>query len=294
MDKLRALTFFTTAVEAKSFAAAARMLDVVPSALSKTITALEREVGFALFHRSTRKLSLTVEGEAYYRRCRPLLAELEDAEAAARVGALQPQGTLRVGLHPALRAPLFEALSGLLESSPTLKLETVITNAPSAVLDSGLDVVLRIGRLADSALRARRLGWADVIVCASLAYLRRWGEPRRPCDLAQHRAVVFGRPDEPPNTRWDFTRGSEQKTITVPARVVVRDGVGLVDAAVAGAGIARPYELAARTHLRTGTLKRLLPEWSAGRQPVYAVFPASRHVPAKVRTFVEFAEGLLK
>src|ERR1044071_8979869 len=164
MDKLRALTFFASAAETGSFAAAARVIGVVPSALSKAITALERDVGFALFNRSTRKVSLTVEGEAYYRRCRPLLAELEEAEAAARTGALRPQGTLRVGLHPALRAVVFEALPGLLESSPTLKIETVITNSPSALLDAGLDALLRIGRLADSGLVARRLGWASVVV----------------------------------------------------------------------------------------------------------------------------------
>src|SRR4051812_21726665 len=102
MDKLRALTFFSRTVEAGSFAGAAQSLGVVPSALSKAIAALERELGFALLNRSTRKLSLTVEGEAYYVRCRQALADLEDAEATARGGNVQPQGTLRVGMHPAL------------------------------------------------------------------------------------------------------------------------------------------------------------------------------------------------
>jgi LysR family transcriptional regulator, regulator for bpeEF and oprC len=293
MDKLRAITFFTRAAEATSFAAAAQALDVVPSALSKTITALEQALGFALFNRSTRRLSLTAEGEAYYKRCRQLLGELEEAEAAARGGALRPQGTLRVGMHPALRSLLFPALHRLLDSGPTLTIETRITNSPGALLDSGLDVLLRIGRLADSTLVARRLGWAEVIVCASPEYLRRWGEPRHPKDLAQHRAIVYGRADEEPNTQWAFTRGTERHVVAVPVRMIVRDGIGLVDVGAGGGGLLRPYELAARSWLATGGLEVVMSEWSSGRHPLYAVLPSSRHVPAKVRVFLDFAQALL-
>src|SRR5438105_9003377 len=167
MDKLRGITFFSRTVEAGSFAAAAHALDVVPSALSRTITTLEQELGFTLFNRSTRKLALTVEGEAYYQRCRGLLLELEEAEAVARGGRVRPQGTLRVGMHPALRSLVLSEIGRLLVSAPELKLETFITNSPAAVLDSGLDVVLCIGRLADTTLVARRLGWAQHVVCAS-------------------------------------------------------------------------------------------------------------------------------
>ena len=293
MDKLRALTFFSRTVEAGSFAAAALSLDVVPSALSKTIGALEREVGFTLFNRSTRKLSLTVEGEAYYTRCRQVLAELEDAEAVARGGSVQPQGTLRIGMHPALRSVVFPEIGRLLESSPRMKVETFITNSPTALLDRGLDVVLCIGRLADSTLVARRIGWAQFVVCASPAYLRRWGEPKRPQDLAKHRAIIYARPDEEPNTRWDFTRGRERQVVTVPVGMVVRDGVGLVDAGAGGGGVLRPYEFAARRHVAAGNLKILMPDWSGSRHPVSAVFSSSRHVPAKVRAFLEFAHALI-
>jgi LysR family transcriptional regulator for bpeEF and oprC len=293
MDKLRALSLFSRAVEAGSFAAAADSLDVVPSVLSKAIAALERELGVSLFNRSTRKLSLTAEGEAYYTRCRQALADLEDAEAMARGGSAQAQGTLRIGLHPALRAVVLSEIGRLLESNARLTVETFITNSPTALLERGLDVVLCIGPLADSALVARRLGWARVVVCASPAYLRRWGEPRRPQDLARHRAVIFARPDEEPNTRWALTRGAERRVVSVRAGMVVRDGVGLVDAAVGGAGLVRPYECAARPHVEAGRLKIVMPEWSSGRQPVSAAFPTRRHVPAKVRVFLEFARTLL-
>ncbi len=293
MDKLRALTFFSRTVETGSFAAAAQSLDVVPSALSKTVGALERELGFTLFNRSTRKLSLTVEGEAYYTRCRQVLAELEDAEAMARGGRVQAQGTLRVGMHPALRSVVFPEIGRLLESNPRMKVETFITNSPTALLDRGLDVVLCIGRLADSTLVARRVAWAQFVVCASPAYLRRWGEPKRPQDLARHRAIIYARPDEEPNTRWEFTRGKERQVVRVPVGMVVRDGVGLVDAGAGGGGVLRPYEFAARRHVAAGSLKVLMPDWSGTRHPVCAVSSSSRHVPAKVRAFLEFAQALV-
>lgn len=293
MDKLRALTFFCRTVDTGSFAAAAQALDVVPSAVSKTIAALEREIGFAVFHRSTRKLSLTVDGEAYHARCRQLLADLEDAEAAARGGRAQPQGTLRVGMHPALRSVLFAEVGRLLEPNPRMKVETFITNSPAALVDRGLDVVLCIGPLADSTLVSRRLGWAHVVACAAPDYVRRWGEPKRPRDLAQHRAIIYARPDEEPNTRWAFTRGKERQVVTVPVAMVVRDGIGLVDAGAGGGGVVRPYDFAARRHVAAGSLRLLLRDWSGPTQPVCAVFSGGRHVPARTRAFIEFAETLV-
>lgn len=293
MDKLRGITFFCRTVEAKSFAAAAQSLDVVPSALSKTIAALERQVGFTLFNRSTRRLALTVEGAAYYRACRQLLAELEETEARARGGHVHPRGTLRVGMHPALRALVFPELTKLIEAHPDLNVETVITNSPTAVLDSGLDVVLRIGEAADSTLIARRVGWASFVLCASPDYIRRRGAPSCPRDLERHEAIIYARPDEEPNTAWTFTRGTEREVVNVRVRMIARDGIGLIDAGVGGAGVLRPYETAARRQLADGQLQLLLPDWSSRREPIYATFPNSRQVPAKVRAFVDFAEALL-
>jgi LysR family transcriptional regulator, regulator for bpeEF and oprC len=292
MDKLRAITLFSRTVDAGSFAAAAQSLDLVPSALSKTIAALEQELDVRLFNRSTRKLSLTVEGEAYYRRCQRVLAELEDAEATARGGKAEAQGTLRIGLHPALRSVVFPDIGRLLDSNRRMHVETFVTNSPAAVVERGLDVVLCIGPLPDSRLVVRRLAWASVVVCASPDYLRRWGEPSRPQDLAAHRAIIYARPDEEPNTRWEFRRGKRHEVVSVPVGMVVRDGVGLVDAGVGGGGILRPYELAAQSYVAAGRLKILLRDWSGTRQPVSAV-TGSRLVPAKVRAFLEYAQAVV-
>ena len=237
MDKLRAITLFCRTVEAKTFAAAAHACDVVPFALSKAIAALERDVGFKLLHRSTRKLSLTEEGSAYYEHCRQLLQGLEQAEAVARDGRTTARGTLRIGVHPALRFNLFTQCGRLLDAHPGLKLETLITNTPAAVLDEGLDIVLRIGKLPDSALVSRPLGWTRSVVCASPAYLAARGEPRHPRDLVRHRAAIYARRDEEPNTRWEFRRGTEHHVVVVPVSFSARDGVGLADALLGGCGI---------------------------------------------------------
>ena len=294
IDKFRAVTFFCRTVEAKTISAAARTLNVVPSALSKVIGALENELGFKLLHRSTRRLSLTDEGAAYYDQCRRILQELEAAEASARLGRTLAKGTLRVGMHPGFRFPVLTELARFLDANPEVNVETVITNSPSAVIDDGLDLVIRIGGLADSSLVSRQLGWTSAVTCASPLYVATRGEPRRPDELKLHHAVIQGRRDEESNTRWEFIRGSEREVVEVPVRVTVRDGIGLTDAAVGGCGIARPVEFAARRLLVSGQLLRLLPDWSGNRQGVHAVLPPySRVVPAKVRAYLEFFEALL-
>ena len=294
MDKLRAITFFCRVVENKSFAAAASALDVVPSALSKTIAALERDVGVRLFLRSTRALSLTDEGGRYYEECRRVLQQLEQAEAAARGSRTEPRGLLRVGMHPGLRSLVLGSIAGLLDRFAELRVETTVTNAGVAVVDEGLDVVIRIGPLPDSTLVARRIGVTRSLCCASPAYVARFGTPTHPDELASHRGVVYARRDEDPNTAWSFVRGKERCTVKVPVILTVRDGIGLVDAASAGCGIARPFEVPVRALLQTGGLVSLLPEWTAEPCAIYAVLPPySRTTPAKIGVLLESIQGAL-
>ena len=178
--------------------------------------------------------------------------------------------------------------------SPPLSCRTErSTNAPSALLELGLDVLLHIGRLDDSGLVALSLGWVDFVVCASPSYLETRGVPQHLDDLARHDAIVYARPDEDPATRWELHRGAESRVAAVPIRLVVRDGNGAIDAAIYGCGLARPYEVAVRAALQEGQLRAVLSDWSGERQPVFAVFAKSNRVPAKVRAFVEFARGLV-
>lgn len=294
MDKLRAMTFFCRTVEAKTFAAAAQSLDIVPSALSKVISALEKDLGFSLLSRSTRSLSLTEEGAEYYERCRQILFDIDVAEAAGRRGGAQARGTLRIGMHPGLRYAMMTALKPFLDAHPDLKVETLITNTASAVVDEGLDLVLHIGALSDSSMIARPLGWTRPIVCATPAYLASRSEPQHPKELAEHRAVIYARRDEASNTRWAFSKGCETCEVDVPVCFVSRDGVGLVDAALSGCGLARPLEISARHLLRTDQLREVLSGWAGERQAVTAVLPPQGRTPsAKVRLYVEYVAALL-
>jgi DNA-binding transcriptional LysR family regulator len=293
MDKLRAMKFFCRTVEAKSFASAAHDLDVAPSVLSKVVSALEADLRFTLFNRSTRRLSLTEAGSRYYERCRQLLVEMEEAESVARAGAVQPTGTLRVGIHPVFRNSLLRELGDFLASNPDVDIETTLTNSPTALLEQGLDVVLLIGKLADSDFIGRQLGTTALVTCAAPAYLDRQGRPRHPRDVSDHRAIVPGRRDESLSVRWTFARGKEREVVAVRPILVARDGIGLVDAALGGVGITRIYDLAANRHLAGGGLETILPAWSCGREPIYAVFPGRRNVPAKVRVFLDFVGAFI-
>jgi DNA-binding transcriptional LysR family regulator len=264
---------------------------VVPSALSKVIAALERDLRFALFHRSTRRLSLTDAGGAYYESCRLLLQGLEEAESLAQAGPATVRGTLRIGIHPAFRISVIAGMREFLNAHPELTVEMTTTNAPTAVLD-GLNLVLRIGEPAVSGLRAQRIGWTEHSVCASPAYIRLRGEPRTPHELTQHSAVIYGRPDEDPSAEWEFIRRDERVRVTLPVRLVVRDGNGLVEAAIEGCGVARPWKIAINTHIAAGKLMLLLPDWSSTPEPIFVVLPSSRDIPTKVRAFVDFAKEL--
>lgn len=294
MDKLRAMSLFCRVVEGKTIAAAARSVDMVPSALSKTLAALEAELGFKLLNRSTRRLSPTDDGITYYEHCRQILQDIEDAETSGREGRKRPKGTLRVGMHPSLRQFVLQDLGAFLDRQPNLKMETVITNSPSSVVEDGLDLLIHIGQLADSNLVRRRLGSTRSVTCGSPTYLEAWGVPGHPTDLGQHRAVVYGRHDEAPNIRWTFERKGERHVVEVPSRLISRDGIGLVDAAVGGCGLARPFDVSARYYLSDGRLVEVLPDWQSERLDVSAVMPpGSRGASAKVREYLEFFSSLL-
>ncbi|WP_169747513.1 LysR family transcriptional regulator [Belnapia moabensis] len=294
MDKLHAITLFCRAAEARSFAAAANDLNIAPSVLSKAIAALEAELHVTLFNRTTPRLALTEAGTSYYEGCREVLAGLEEAEALVRGNIATARGTLRLGIHPAFRVGLLQHLGRFLTLYPEVTVEAVITNAPVALLNDGLDLVLAVGRLEDSSFVGRRLGWAALITCASPAYLAARGRPEHPQDLAGHRAVIPGRRDEGSILRrWTFERGAEREEVDVPVAFVARDGIGIVDAAIGGAGVVRIFDPAAGPLIGAGALEIVLPDWDSGQMPVHAVLPGQRNVPAKVRAFLGFMEALM-
>jgi DNA-binding transcriptional LysR family regulator len=293
IDKLRAIRYFVRTVDAGSFAAAARSLEVSPSALSKALTGLEELVGFTLYARSTRKLALTEDGRMYSECCREVLLQLEEAELGGRRNLSGTRGTLRFGIHPAMRLALLRELKQFLGQNPSLQLEMISTNAPGALLEQGLDVVICIGALADSSLVALPLGLVHFVICGSPQYLAEHGEPKHPDDLAAHDGIVYAMPDESPATRWEMVRGGERRLIAPPVRLAVRDGAGAIDAAIHGCGLARPFDIAIRPDLAAGRLRSVLDDWQSPPEPVHALVPTSRRLPSKVRSFIEFVRSLI-
>ncbi|HEY3178333.1 MAG TPA: LysR family transcriptional regulator [Casimicrobiaceae bacterium] len=293
MDKLRAMQYFVRVAETKSLTSAARAFEISPSAVSRVISSLEHLVGFELFHRSTRRLSLTADGEAYLERCRRIFQDLDDAESEGKRQRGTPRGTLKIGLHPAFRIAFFGEVVQLLRRYPELKLETRITNSPSILLDEGFDVLIRVGELPDSNLVARPLGWLSVVVAAAPAYLEKHGEPKTPRDLERHRVILPARLDDGSSARWDFQKNDTQCTVGVQGFVMVRDGMGLPELAVSGAGIAHLCKIALAHAIADGRLKPILTDWSCPRHPVYAVFPTARSITPKTVALMEFVSDLI-
>ena len=295
MDKLRSMEYFITVAEKRSIAAAANLLEVSPSAVSRVIAAFESGLGFTLFHRTTRRLSLTVDGAIYLERCRQILQDLEEAETEGRQKRRTPTGTVKVGMHPAFRNAFFGEIASFFKKNPELRVETKIGNSPSILFDEGFDVLIRAGDLVDSSLVARPIGWLEMVVAASPRYLAQYGEPKTPADLEHHRWALPARIDNVlgSSPHWEFFRKGERCVVTVTSYVTVRDGIGLPETVVGGGGIACLYSIAFLRPICEGLVNPILTDWRVPGRPVYAVFPTARAITPKTLAVVEYVSGLV-
>jgi DNA-binding transcriptional LysR family regulator len=294
MDKLRALKFFCCVAETKSFAAAAYELDVVPSVLSKAIAALETDVDFKLFNRTTRRVSLTENGTRYYEHCKRLLIELDEAELLERGGIGKAAGKVVVGIHPAINRILMARVDEFLAAYPDIVVETTIASTPATMLDDKLDLLVTLADLSDSSFGVTTIGTTRHVLAASPTYLKKNGIPRTPDDLRKHSFIVSGRPDGPSYARWTLKRGAEVQTVYVPVRIINRQGVHIYEACVSGAGISRQVDLHIRPQIKRGELVQVLPDWSLTTLPIRAVVPDRKKTPEKVRVLVEFLRSIIK
>jgi DNA-binding transcriptional LysR family regulator len=290
LSRLSDAETFVAVVEAGSFSAAAQALERSQPAISRRVTGLEARLGVRLLVRSTRRLRLTEAGAAYYERCRRLLAELAEAEADAGATAQLPRGVLRVTAPPLLaRRRLVPRLSELLARWPELQVELTLAERVADVVEEDFDCAVRLfdpGRR--PGVIARRVGSIAIVTCAAPAYLSARGTPRRPADLATHDCLL--QLTRPLRDRWTY--GAE--SVTVQGRLRTTDVEALRVAALAGLGIARLPALAVDDDLRAGQLRLLLTRWRPAAVPVFAVYRERRHLPARVRVFVEFLAAVLR
>jgi DNA-binding transcriptional LysR family regulator len=283
-DRLFALRLFARVARKGSFSAAGRELNIPQSTASRTIAALEREIGVALFVRSTRIVTLTDAGVDFLARIESVLAELDEAEHAAR-GTGELRGTLRIGLvtNFAVRE-VIPRLSAFTGRHPALRMDLMIGDEREDLLAEGVDVALRFGALSDSTATVRKiLAWPRILV-ASRGYLDKAGTPLAPVDLAQH-AIILGPASL--GGHWSFRKGGAETSLQVEGKLTIRSSLGAVAAAVEGLGIVMTPLGACRRELEKGELFRLLTEWDAGTVELNAVFASGRAAKPSARTFVD-------
>ncbi|MBL8382136.1 MAG: LysR family transcriptional regulator [Burkholderiales bacterium] len=288
MDRLSAMRAFVQVVEAGSFARAAERLGVSVSACSRQVADLEAHLDARLLNRTTRSLSLTEAGAAYLERCAQLLADLEDAEAAAHAGRVRARGTLRVtcSINFGLRH-LSPLIAPFQERHPDVQLDVSLSDRMVDLVEEGFDVALRIGEVRSTTLVARRLAQTCLVTCASPAYLRRRGTPVTPQQLAEHNCLTYEY--MPSRGEWRFVdaAGAEHR-VRVAGSVHSNNGDLLAAAAVQGIGICCEPDFIVAADLAAGRLRRVLEGYRAPSTPIHAVYASRRHLSAKVRAFVDF------
>ncbi|MDX2235329.1 MAG: LysR family transcriptional regulator [Hyphomonadaceae bacterium] len=292
MDRHQAMETFVRVVEAGSFSAAARLLRVGQPAVSKAVLALEERLGVRLLVRSTRALRLTDAGQAFYERALRALAEAEEAEIAARGVGRGLEGRLRV-CAPLTFARLHVAprLGEFLAAHPKLSLDLVMDDRNIDLLNENIDVALRLGAQADSALTARKIAAGPRYVVASRRYLETRGAPAKPADLLNHDAVVYTQAVG--GEEWRFRRGTSEASVRVRSRLAFTAAEGVREAVMAGLGLAIVSGWMMGPELARGDVVPVMRDWRLPDIDLWAVYPAGRMPSARAKAFVEWFSGTL-
>ena len=293
MQGLQALIAFAQTARRGSFAAAARDLGGTPSTVAKSVARLEASLGVRLFHRTTRQVSLTPDGERLFRRCERVLAEFDDLQADAAGTRQAVGGTLRLDAPITYgRKVLMPVLAELLRLHPGLRLDLRLQDGYADLIRDGLDAAVRVGELQDSRLVARRFDEQVLVLVASPAYLAARGRPERLDQLAGHAAVVFRLPSTGRQRPWQFRSGRQQVSLLPEPAVEVNDGEGMVAAAVQGLGLAQLPDNIVADSLVRGELVEVLAPFRPAVMPISLVVPTSRLQPPRVRVLMEALMGL--
>ena len=293
MDRLDELIVFTAILDAGSLAAAARKLRRSSPAVTRSLAALEARVGARLVQRTTRKLAPTEAGRHLGSLAKRLLADYNETIGCAGQNRNAPlQGLLRV-TAPSLfgRWHIAPLVAKFLEVHPGIRAELVLTNSTLDLIEEGFDVGIRIGQLPDSGLVARRIGQVREVLIASADYLARRGAPRNPRDLTKH-DIVFNSP-RPSSLVWQFRAAGRDQTVSLTPRLVVTDTDSMLVAVRAGLGIGRTLSYQVADDLSSGVVVRLLSDFEPPPRPVQLVVPTARHIPPRVRAFIDHAAHVL-
>lgn len=291
MDRLGDMSAFVRVVEAKTFTAAAERLGWSKSVVSRRLSELEERLGVRLLNRSTRRLSLTEAGQAFYERCTRILADVEETEEAVASLHTEPRGQLRVNAPMTFGIRhLAPAITAFMESHPRVDVELVLNDRFVDLIDEGYDLALRIGTLSDSSLVARRLAVCRRVACAAPSYVAANGAPEEPADLGRHDCLVYTNSTTP--DLWRFTaRDGSESSVRVRGRLRVNNGDVLRECAAAGLGVVQLPSFIVADAVAAGQLQPVLCDWRLRDTAVHAVYPHNRYLSTKVRAFVDFLAG---
>lgn len=286
MDRFNAMQAFVRVVECGSFVRAAERLAISTTSLSRLVAELESHLDARLLHRTTRKLSLTDTGRAFYERCVQLLADLEEAESLAAQAAHRAHGTIKLTCPTNLAVqPIGPAIAGFAAAHPAVSFDVSVSDRAVDLVEEGFDLAIRIGAVGSDTLVARKLGATELIPCAAPGYLQRHGVPQRPADLACHRVITYAYAAMP--RRWQLREATgAMHEVHVQGVLHSNSGELAMGAAIGGLGIVFEPEFVLAPALARGELCRVLPDFRGPSLDVWAVYPSRRHLSAKVRLFV--------
>lgn len=295
MSGLNRLEIFLEVAKNQSFAVAARRLGISGAAASKQVMVLEEDLGVKLLHRTTRRVTLTEEGTRYYERTTHAMDELREAAEELREHRSTPKGSLKISVPLSFgHQHLLPALAGFAKKYPELRMDVALEDRAVDVIGEGFDVVIRIGAIRDSSLVMRQLALSPFYLVASPAYLAQYGAPRAPNDLKQHRMIAYSLHGGSMEWKYQSPKGA---VATVKCTGVFRANTAemMMEAALAGVGIALLPAFSCANHLHAGNLVALLPEYhSHPERQIVALMPPNRHRTAKVSLFLDWLEQACK
>jgi LysR family transcriptional regulator for bpeEF and oprC len=286
---LKTLAIFVKVAEHRSFAQAARSLGITQSGVSNAISRLEDRLGVRLLARTTRRVNLTEDGAALLDRCQRILADLEEAETVLSRARATPTGRLRIDMPVSFgRLQIMPLLGAFRAQYPDISLALSFTDRYVDLVEEGIDIAIRMGALQDSSLIARRMTQTRFRVYGAPAYFAAHGRPRTPEDLAHHNCLAFTSRETRLIREWRFRRDGTDLTLTPRGDLSFTDGAAICAAACAGYGLVQMHDYYSDAPLAAGLLEPVLTRFEPAADPIWLVYPSTRHLAPKVRIFVDF------
>lgn len=293
MNAISDLEFFVSLVKQGSLSALARELGLTPPAVSARLAQMERRLGVRLLNRTTRRLSMTHEGEQYLATGSGLLSQLQELDRTISSSRATPRGLLRVNATFGFgRRHVAPAIAAFHRQYPDVDVQLELTDRPLNLVENSFDVGIRFGEIPDSRLIARRVAHNRRLICASPRYLQLHGAPGTPRELQQHHCIVLRENDSAYGT-WHFSKGRRQETVKVHGVLSSNDGEATLVWGLDGQGVLMRSEWDAHPYLQSGRLKLLLADWALPPADIYAVYPQRLNLSAKVTAFIDFLERFL-